>query len=79
MAHIRLEAAVETNKWQITDTSMLHWQKKLMRAAQHCDKKLHKCKHNFIINKACLKKVFYPQHSILYLQFDASDVVFFFF
>ena len=76
----QLEATVETsNKWQITDTSMLHWQKKLKRAAQHCDKKLHKCKLNFIINKASLKKVFCPQHLILYLQFDASDVVYFFF
>jgi flavin-binding protein dodecin len=55
----QLEAAVETsNKWQITDTSMLHWQKKLKRAAQ--DKKLHKCKLNFIINKASLKKCFVP-------------------
>ena len=44
MAHIRLEAALETsNKWQITDTSMLRWQKKLKRAAQECDEKLHKC------------------------------------
>ena len=59
MAHVRLEAALETsNKWRITDTSMLPWQKKLKRAAQHCDEKLHKCKHNFIINEASLKKVF---------------------
>ena len=44
MAHIRLEAALETsNKWQITDTSVLRWQKKLKRAAQECDEKLHKC------------------------------------
>ena len=59
MAHIRLEAALETsNKWRITDTSMLPWQKKLKRAAQHSDEKLHKCKHNFIINEASLKKCF---------------------
>ena len=80
MAHIRLEAALETsNKWRITDTSMLPWQKKLKRAAQHSDEKLHKCKHNFIINKASLKNVLFPQHLILYLQFHASYVVYFFF
>jgi hypothetical protein len=49
MAHIRLEAALETsNKWQITDTSMLRWQKKLKRAAQECDEKLHKCKQRIL-------------------------------
>jgi hypothetical protein len=80
IAHVRFEAALETsNKWWITDTSMLRWQKLLKHAAQHCDKTLHKCKHNFIINKASQKKVFCPQHLILYLQFDASDVAYFFF
>ncbi|KAG2639626.1 hypothetical protein PVAP13_2KG021000, partial [Panicum virgatum] len=45
MAHIRLEAALETSdKWKITDTSMLHWRRKLKRAAQECDDTLHKCK-----------------------------------
>ncbi|CAD6226108.1 unnamed protein product [Miscanthus lutarioriparius] len=49
MAHIRLEAALETsNKWQITDTSVLRWQKKLKRAAQECDEKLHKCKQRIL-------------------------------
>jgi hypothetical protein len=49
MAHIRLEAALETsNKWQIADTSMLRWQKKLKRAAQECDEKLHKCKQRIL-------------------------------
>ena len=37
MAHIRLEAALETSeKWQITDASLLHRRKKLKRAAQDC-------------------------------------------
>ena len=45
MAHIRLEAALETsNKWQITDASLLRWRRKLKRAAQECDDTLHKCK-----------------------------------
>jgi len=45
MAHIRLEAALETSdKWQITDTSMLLWRRKLKRAALECEDTLHKCK-----------------------------------
>ena len=45
MAHIRLEAALETSeKWQITYASLLRWHRKLKRAAQECDETLHKCK-----------------------------------
>ena len=45
MAHIRLEAALETSeKWQITDVSLLHWHRKLKCVAQECDEMLHKCK-----------------------------------
>ncbi|CAL4991845.1 unnamed protein product [Urochloa decumbens] len=45
MAQIRLEAALETSdKWQITDASLLRWRKKLKRAALECDETLHKCK-----------------------------------
>jgi len=49
MAHIRLEAALETSdKWKITDTSMLRWRRKLKRAAQECDDTLHKCKQRIL-------------------------------
>ena len=35
MANIRLEAALEiSNKWQITDASLLRWRRKLKHAAQ---------------------------------------------
>ncbi|CAL5077145.1 unnamed protein product [Urochloa decumbens] len=45
MAQIRLEAALETSdKWHITDASLLHWRKKLKRAALECDETMHKCK-----------------------------------
>jgi len=45
MAQIRLEAALETSeKWQITDTSLLRWRRKLKRAAQECDDTLRECK-----------------------------------
>jgi hypothetical protein len=45
MAHIKMEAALETSeKWQITDGSLLCWRRKLKRAAQECDDMLHKCK-----------------------------------
>ncbi|CAL5077993.1 unnamed protein product [Urochloa decumbens] len=49
MAHIKLEAALETsNKWLITDASLLRWRKKLKYAAQACDDTLHKCKQRII-------------------------------
>jgi hypothetical protein len=35
MAHIRLEAALETsNKWQITNPSLFRWRRKLKRAIE---------------------------------------------
>ncbi|OEL23251.1 hypothetical protein BAE44_0015730 [Dichanthelium oligosanthes] len=49
MAHIRLEAALETSeKWHIIDASLLRWHGKLKRAAQECDDTLHKCKQRII-------------------------------
>ncbi|CAL5078010.1 unnamed protein product [Urochloa decumbens] len=49
MAHIKLEAALETSeKWQITDASLLRWSKKLKRAAQECDDMMHKCKNRIL-------------------------------
>ena len=49
MAHIKLEAALETSeKWQITGASLLRWRKKLKRASQECDDTLHKCKHRIL-------------------------------
>ncbi|WVZ61660.1 hypothetical protein U9M48_011498 [Paspalum notatum var. saurae] len=52
MAHIRLEASLETSdKWQITDTSLLRWRRKLKRVAQECDDTLHKCKQRILEDK----------------------------
>ncbi|KAG2639635.1 hypothetical protein PVAP13_2KG216216 [Panicum virgatum] len=49
MAHIRLEAALETSdKWQITDASLLRWRMKLKRSAQECDDILHKTKQQIL-------------------------------
>jgi hypothetical protein len=50
MAHIRLEAALETSEnWQILDSSaLLRWRRKLKRAAQECGDTLHKCKHQIL-------------------------------
>ena len=49
MAHIKLEAALETSqKWKINDRSMLRWRKKLKRAAQECDDTLRKCKQRIL-------------------------------
>ncbi|CAO2148235.1 unnamed protein product [Urochloa humidicola] len=45
MAHIRLEAALQTSsRWQFTDSSLLRWRSKLKRAAQECEETLNKCK-----------------------------------
>ncbi|KAL6848647.1 hypothetical protein ACP4OV_021230 [Aristida adscensionis] len=45
MAHIKLEAALEiSNKWLITDASLLRWRKRLKLAAKECNETLHKCK-----------------------------------
>ena len=58
MAHIRLEAALETSdKWKITDTSMLHWRRKLKRAAQECDDTLHKCKQRILEDEQMEQRV----------------------
>ncbi|CDJ26475.1 unnamed protein product [Triticum aestivum] len=45
MARIKMEAAVQTsNKWQITDTSLLRWRKKLKRTVQDCDDVARRCR-----------------------------------
>uniref|UniRef100_A0A0D9ZGA6 Uncharacterized protein n=1 Tax=Oryza glumipatula TaxID=40148 RepID=A0A0D9ZGA6_9ORYZ len=52
MAQIKLEAAIKTsNKWQITDTPLLRWQKKLKRASEECDDTLRKCKQRALEEK----------------------------
>jgi len=44
MAHTRLEAVLEiSDRWQITDASLLRWNSKLKRVAQECDDTLHNC------------------------------------
>jgi hypothetical protein len=49
MAQIKLEAALETSdKWQISDASLLRWRKKLKRAAQECDDTLRRCKQRAV-------------------------------
>jgi len=45
MAHIKMEAALETsNKWNVTSAPLLRWQRKLKRALQECDNTLHRCR-----------------------------------
>ena len=49
MAHIRLQAALDiSDKWQITDASLLRWRRKLKRAAQECDHTLKNCKQRVL-------------------------------
>ncbi|VAH85051.1 unnamed protein product [Triticum turgidum subsp. durum] len=45
MARIKMEAALQTsNKWQITDTSLLDWRKKLKYASQDCNDAVRRCR-----------------------------------
>jgi len=58
MAHIRLEAALETSdKWQITDASLLHWRRKLKRAAHECGDTLHKSKQRILEREQMKREV----------------------
>jgi hypothetical protein len=58
MAHIRLEAVLQTsNKWHITDTSLLRWRRKLKSAAQECDEMLHKWKQRILEDEHVEKEV----------------------
>uniref|UniRef100_A0A0E0KM29 Rx N-terminal domain-containing protein n=1 Tax=Oryza punctata TaxID=4537 RepID=A0A0E0KM29_ORYPU len=69
MAHIKIEAAVETSiKWQITNTSLLRWQKKLKRASQECDDMLHRCKQRALEDKEIKGQL--GGRSLQYLFFD---------
>ena len=48
MAHIKLEAALETsNMWNVTSAPLLRWRSKLKRAAQECDHTLRQCRQRF--------------------------------
>ncbi|CAL5091744.1 unnamed protein product [Urochloa decumbens] len=58
MAHIRLEAALETSEnWYIIDSSLLRWRRKLKRAAQECDDTLQKCKKRILENEQMEQEV----------------------
>jgi hypothetical protein len=56
MAHIELEAALETsNKWNITSAPLLRWQNKLKLATQECDHSLRRCRSDSTKRKKCSK------------------------
>ncbi|XP_066393162.1 uncharacterized protein [Miscanthus floridulus] len=58
MAHIRLEAVLQTSdKWDITDTSLLRWRRKLKSAAQECDDTLHRCRQRILEDEHIEKEV----------------------
>ncbi|KAL5215223.1 hypothetical protein ABZP36_004375 [Zizania latifolia] len=58
MAHIKMEAAIEiSNKWQITDTPLLRWQKRLKRASQECEDMLHRCNKRALEDKEIEEQV----------------------
>uniref|UniRef100_K4AIM7 Uncharacterized protein n=1 Tax=Setaria italica TaxID=4555 RepID=K4AIM7_SETIT len=52
MAHIKLEAALETSdRWRISDASLLRWRGKLKRAARECDDALRRSKQLAVENE----------------------------
>ena len=58
MAHIRLEAVLQTSdKWDITDTSLLRWHRKLKSVAQECDDTLHRCRQRILEDEHIEKEV----------------------
>jgi hypothetical protein len=58
MAHIRLEAVLQTSdKWDITDTSLLRWRRKLKCAAQECQDTLHRSRQRILDNEHIEKEV----------------------
>ncbi|CAL5077156.1 unnamed protein product [Urochloa decumbens] len=58
MAHIRLGAALETSdKWKITDASLLRWRRKLKHVAQECGDSLQKCKQRILEDEEIQKEV----------------------
>ena len=83
MAHIRLEAALETSeKWHITDASLLRWHKKLKCAAEEFDDTLHKYKRIIleeeqmeqeVRNSSFLKRIAHATKSFIASSFGNSD------
>ncbi|CAD6253325.1 unnamed protein product [Miscanthus lutarioriparius] len=58
MAHIKMEAALETsNKWNVTSAPLLCWRSKLKRASQECDNTLRRCS----VGSACKKRKKYSK------------------
>ncbi|CAL5077992.1 unnamed protein product [Urochloa decumbens] len=83
MAHIRLEAALETsNKWHVTDASLLRWRRKLKRVADECDDTLHKSKQRIleheqmeqeVSNSSLPKRVAHATKSLLFSVFNHKN------
>ncbi|KAL6647741.1 hypothetical protein ACP70R_015178 [Stipagrostis hirtigluma subsp. patula] len=83
MAHIKLEAVLEiSNKWLITDASLLRWRKKLKRAAQECDDTLHKCKQRIlqeeqmeqeVRNSSFPKRIAHAAKSLIFTAFSNNN------
>lgn len=58
MAHTRLEAVLEiSDRWQITNASLLRWRSKLKRVAEECDDTLHNCKQRILEDEETEKEV----------------------
>ncbi|CAD6253332.1 unnamed protein product [Miscanthus lutarioriparius] len=70
MAHIKLEAALETaNKWNITSVPLLRWQSKLKGATQECNHTLRRCRQRLQEEEEVQQALFIP-----YLSSTAENV-----
>ncbi|XP_066342721.1 uncharacterized protein [Miscanthus floridulus] len=83
MAHIKLEAALETShKWNISSAPLLRWQSKLKRASQECDHTLRRCRQRFqeeeevqqaVQSSSFPKRVAHTARSLVPSIFSRSD------
>jgi hypothetical protein len=83
MAHIKLEAALETsNRWNITSSPLLRWRSKLKRASQECDHTLRRCRQRFqeeeevqqaVQSSSFPKRVAHTARSFVSSVFSRSD------
>ncbi|WVZ61686.1 hypothetical protein U9M48_011520 [Paspalum notatum var. saurae] len=83
MALIKLNAALEiSNKWLITDASLLRWRKKLKLAAQECNGALHECKQRIqeeehvereIRNSTFPKRIAHAAKSFIFSGFSSKS------
>ncbi|KAJ1255701.1 hypothetical protein BS78_K170300 [Paspalum vaginatum] len=79
MAHIKLEAALETSqRWSVTSAPLLRWRSKLKRAAQECDHTLRRCRQRLqeeeeVRSSSLPERIAHAARSLLSSIFDRGS------